>query len=311
MDGAIAVLGIAVVLLVVTLLLRLALHRSPGRPVETAPQAGPLGQTAPAEQDEQARPFEPSTILVDALLADRDRRAAAAVLVDLDARGAIAVLRPTKGSAPAVQVLDAAQLSDDERDIVAAYNGVRVDESTVESGRSPSRWRDSQRDRLFDAVEAASWSLWERDLTRIPFRWPSLLLVAVALLGVAAGVICAVLVAPEAGPLAVSGAAVVEFGVVVAVVPARFRRPRAEADGRRGELARIRSLVAADGSGSLATGVSTAHLALFGTPPQLEGVTVGHDAVALTTLVKAADYGNERWRLVYSFIDFASFFNRG
>ena len=292
MGGAIVVLGIAAGLLLVALVLRVALRRSPGDAVP------------------QLEPFEPSPMLVDALLAGRDRRAAAATLADLDSRGAIAVLRPAKGSAPAVQVLDAALLSDDERDLVAAYSGASVGESKAEGGTAPSRWRDAQRDRLFDAVSGASWSLWERDLTRVPFRWPSLLLVALALLGVAAAIICAVLVAPDAGPLAVSVAAVVVFVAMIAVVPVRCRRPRAVADGRRVELERIRSVVAADGAGALAAGVSTAHLALFGTPPQLDGVTVGRDAVALSALVKGSDYGIERWRLVYAFIDFASFFNR-
>ncbi|WP_368497553.1 hypothetical protein [Herbiconiux sp. A18JL235] len=292
MGGAIVVLGIAAGLVLVALVLRMALRRSPRDAVP------------------QVEPFQPSPALVDALLADRDRRAAAAALTDLDSRGAIALLRPAKGSAPAVQVLDAALLSDDERDLVTAYSGASIGDSKAEGGSAPSRWRDAQRDRLFDAVSAASWSLWERDLTRIPFRWPSLLLVALALLGVAAGIVCGVLVAPDAAPLAVSGVAVVVFAAVIAVAPVRCRRPRAIADGRRVELARIRSVVAADGAGALATGVSLAHLALFGSPSQLAGVTVGRDAVALSALVRASDYGAERWRLIYAFIDFASLFNR-
>lgn len=306
------VLAAGALLLVIAIVLRFVAHRT----VRSADDPAAATSAAPADEGTGLG------VLLDALLADADRLAAAALITDLDERGTIAVRAPESGKAPAIEVLAprtvvvegvaTSSLDDDELAVLEAYLGSSLPERTAHSAViAPSRLRDTRRTRIAEALDATGWTLSSRELTGMPLRWPSKLIVALAMIGIVVGVLALILVLPDPVGIVISAAAVVAFAAALAVVPVRLRRARPAADPRRRELAALRALARSDGAAAVTSGrLSKAHLVLFAPRASLEGLTVGPDAVPLADLVRAADSGNPRWRIAYDFIDFASFFNR-
>ncbi|GAA2244869.1 hypothetical protein N1031_15665 [Herbiconiux moechotypicola] len=312
---AAGVIGVAIGLLVVALLLRWSTVRLLST---TAPEVSP----APAARAERTAPVPPtSQVLDDSLLAGVERRAAAALLLDLQARGVIVLREAARGRAPAVEIAVPAALAPAEAQMVRAY----LDAEPVAGLHQPGRSRDARRGRLAEALDEAAWAASRRGVISAPWRWPSLLVVTLALLGVLVAAFLIVLVVPNPASTALAIAALLAFAAVVAAVPARLGRPHPTTDTRRRELRTLRASTAASASAAVPSAgpapVATAGsapsardlvaLALFAPRATLAGVALpGVPALTLHDLMRAADAGSPRFRLAYTVIDGISFLNR-
>ena len=251
-----------------------------------------------------------TSVARDAVLAGEDRAdrlAIAAALVDLDARGLIAIRAPERGSVPDIEIVDGARFTGLEAEIVSAYIGYRI---VAIAGRgapmTPLGPRRERRRRLTAVVGTIDGDLARMGAARLPARWPSVVIAMLAVIGMLIALLGVLLFHDEPARLGVSGAGFVAALGALIVVPMRVRFPLAASARRRAELATARAVVRGEG----ATGDSPlAYVTLFGRASVLDRLGGGPDAVSLGDLARAADPGSGRLRLARGSFDLVDSFS--
>jgi len=251
-----------------------------------------------AADDGMQRVVVGRSVARDAVLAgeDRaDRRAIAAALVDLDARGLIAIRAPERGSVPEIEIVDGGRFTGLEAEIVSAYTGYRV--VGIPGRGAPMAPLGSRRERrrcLAAVLRTIDRDLERAGAARIPARWPAVVIALLAIGGMLLTGLGMLFFADEPARLGVCAAGFVASLGALIMVPLRVRFPLSGSARRRGELAAARAVVRAEG----ATGGSPlAYVTVFGRGAVLRQLGVGPDAVSLADLARAADPGSGRLRL--------------
>lgn len=272
--------------------------------------------------------------LVDGVLVGgrAERRAAAAAIVEMIGRG-VAEIVPSAGGngeagaggehgragsrgsgVPEVRAVPMGVLSVEERSVLEAYG-------------EPDGWwrRDGRRRGLVAAVEAAEEAAVAAGLVRPALRWPGGVVVTLALIG-AIGSFVVLLAGVVGAPEWIAGAAVALAADVLAivVVPVRIPRPLPVAEQRVRALRESRRRVRASTSGAASAaaaaerdaGATPVGLALFGSRAQLAAAAEARGGsgtargVPVAAIVRGADPGSARGRLVLGVIDVFGWINR-
>lgn len=260
-------LGVGLVLLTLAIIVRMwSLPRWPSAAVST-----------PVRADDSPR----ISAAARAILVGRPRRAAAAAIANLATHDAITVRRPARGRMPEVTIRDIGRVGADAHLLLGPYLATGSTRSSA----------------LRSAIDMVGETLVRKGLTGPIIRWPAFVLVpsAVIVLILSAFVLLAVAPDPVAWVVAAGCAATT---AAIVVVPTRIQRPTAAAASLLAALRPRRDAVLrADPAATAEDAV------LFAGAARLRDLTLGPDQVTLHRLVKAADPGASRGRIVSVTID--------
>ncbi|MCS5498382.1 hypothetical protein NY547_14110 [Cnuibacter physcomitrellae] len=262
-------LGIGLVLLVIAVGLRL--WSLPSWPSTEATSSVPLPSDNGPRISAAAR----------AILVGRPRRAVAAAIADLEAHDAITVRRPAKGRTPEVRIRDIGRVGADAHLLLGPY-------VTTGSTRPFALWA---------AIDMVGATLVRKGLTGPILRWPARVLIPLAVIVLILCGFVLLAIAPDPRAWVVAGACGATLAAIV-VVPTRIQRPTAAAAPL---LAALRPRREAVRRGDHAASAEDA--VLFAGAARLRELILGPDGVTLDRLVRSADPGASRIRIVTTTID--------
>lgn len=237
MDGAL--IGSIVLVLIPALVLFACAWIARARPLRLPRSPGP-----------RFAPVAEGAVLRDALLLNRDRRAFAAVLVDLAVRGRIRLLRPAAedgGRAPiAVETVERAAFTASEIAVLEALFGRESSSARVRRFSSDSRGLARRVRRVLEGEEQKG--IAEGLFVARRRAWPGVLLRILAIGGIAASLlVLSVALFDDLGidwaTLAVAAAGLALVVAVLFIAPGPWRRFAREAEPMRAHLAGMREYI--------------------------------------------------------------------